>query len=785
LHLHTKKSLHNGPEASAWRSHLYKSLLGNRYLVSAIIDRFVNDDVGVLFPATYSWLPYWAHHWLSNSHLIKPFFQRIGVPYSRPLNYLDYPVGSMFWARPQALKPLLQANWSYEDFPPEAGQNDGTVAHVMERSIVTIARHQQYSFIEFDYQAGSFRRNWSRKSLYQYAGRTPDDLKARIRHADVVSFDIFDTLLTRTVLTPDALQQLTGWLLSQQRPELTDFFETRKHSEDLARKRKNYLGDVDLNEIYRAFPRTDAWSETNIERAKQLEMDLERRSFCIRADIVDALRYAKSVGKRLIAVSDTYFSRAFINSLLDSFGLLHLFDELYLSSERGKRKDRGDMWEFLLSAEQLNSRRMLHIGDNEHSDAQLPGDRRIETFHVMSPVTLMVHSGFPIPAHRNWTTDIALGSVAAKFFNSPFLRNGRFQPFALSAPKQFGYFVFGPLLFGFFSWLLTHPASKVLDHLYFLSREGYFLFKLYQKLQSLPGITAPSASYLYASRRSAIGAAQALKFDPAEIMFGSGFQGTIAKLLSTRIGLRLPEEFELDKTEVLLPEDSSYIEEVLRILEPYIVENAQQELQALRQYCAENGLTSNKRIGLVDVGYSGSIQNALQTVLGRGMAGLYLATVEHVNRVEEGDGFAWGCFADRESFATTRCAALQHCRILESFLTAPHGQVLRFESQNERAVPVFKREGYSQAAFPSLIEIYEGINSYFDDLIQSFGPEVLLLAPDLGDSQIPLHALVEHRILLSDRIADDLYLEDEYCGNAELAAGNLATDKMLQFQVAV
>lgn len=785
LHLHTKKSLHSGSDAFAWRAHLYKSLLGNRYLVSAIIDRFANDNTGVLFPATYSWLPYWAHHWLSNSHLIKPFYERLGIPYERPLTYLDYPVGSMFWARPEALKPLLEEKWRYEDFPPEQGQNDGTVAHVIERSIVTIAKHEKYSFIEFDYDAGSFRRNWSRKNLYQYAGRTPEDLKTRIRANDVISFDIFDTLLTRTVLTPDALQQFTGWLLGQRNPALESFFAVRKQSEELARKRRNYEGDVNLDEIYRTFPNTAAWDEDTIASAKQLEIELENRAFCVRKDVVEALSYARSVGKRVVAVSDTYFSRTFIESLLRSFGLLEFFDEIYLSSECGKRKDRGDMWDFLLSAEQLNSRRMLHIGDNEHSDAQLPGDRRIETFHVMSPATLMAQSGFEIPAKRTWTTDIALGPVAARFFNSPFLPNRSFRPFAVSTPHEFGYLVFGPLLFGFFSWLLTHPALKVLDRLYFLSREGYFLHRLYKKLQQLPGIEAPPASYLYASRRAAISAAQSLKFDPAEITFGSGFQGTISELLKTRIGLELPPEFELDETKIVLPDDAAYVEEMLRILESNIVEHARKELDALRQYCAEAGLMAASRIGLVDVGYSGSIQKALQTVLGKPMAGLYLATVEHAARVEEGDGIACGCFADRDTFATTGCAALRDCRILEAFLTAPHGQVLRFEIQNGQTVPVFKREGLSQSAFSSLLDIYEGISSYFDDLIHAFGPDVFLIAPDLSDSQITFKALVQHGVVVSGRIADVLYLEDDYCGNSELAAGNLAIDEIQKLQVAV
>jgi FMN phosphatase YigB (HAD superfamily) len=775
LHLHTKKSLHNGPEAIAWRSHLCKSLVGNKYLVKSIIDSFVDSNVGVLFPNTYSWLPYWAHHWLSNSHLIDAFYERLSIPYSRPLEYIDFPVGSMFWARTRALKPLLAARWSYDDFPAECGQNDGTVAHVIERSIVTVAKSQGYGFVEVDYEAGCFRHNWSRKSLHQYARRTRGDLYGRIRAADVVSFDIFDTLITRRILTPDSLQQYMGWLLARCVPGLDDFFAVRKESEELARKRKHYKEDVNLDEIYAAFPITASWTPETIAQAKQLELDCEKRSFVPRHDLLEALRYARTLNKRIVAVSDTYFSRVFVEQLLASFGILDLFDDIYLSSERGTRKDRGDMWDLLFASEHLSSNRLLHIGDNEHSDAQLPGDRRLETFHVMSPAALMAHSGISIPSKRCWFAEVALGLAASRHFNSPFLPDQRFRPLNLTTARDFGYIVFGPLLFGFFSWLFTHPALKSLDHFYFLSREGFFLYGLFQKLQKALGRPSPRATYFYASRRAAIAAAQGVKFDPSEITFGCGFRGTVSELLRTRLGLHLPEEFDLNQTEILLPDDTDYVNSVLTLLEPYIVEHGRRELEALQQYCRQNGITDEQKLAIVDIGYSGSIQKALQTVLGRGVVGFYIATVQPVARVEEAKGFAWGCFAERESFATTRCAVLRHGRILESYLTAPHGQVLRFENQkNGYAEPVFKANGFSQSVFPTLSEINDGVNAYFDDLLAAFGPDVFLKSPDLKTAQLTFEALVEHRIVLPSDVVNALYLEDDFCGNSELKAGDLA-----------
>jgi lipopolysaccharide biosynthesis protein len=49
--------------------------------------------------------------------------------------FFEFPVGSMFWARPCALSPLLDLKLDWDDYPEEPIPDDGTILHALERLI--------------------------------------------------------------------------------------------------------------------------------------------------------------------------------------------------------------------------------------------------------------------------------------------------------------------------------------------------------------------------------------------------------------------------------------------------------------------------------------------------------------------------------------------------------------------------------------------------------------------------------------------------------------------------
>jgi lipopolysaccharide biosynthesis protein len=131
LHLHSKRSTH-GSFLAPWRTYLYQTLAGSPGVVRSIFEVFDRlPRVGIVTPQHFEPIRRYVG-WGRNFGIAEGLARRMGIAL-RPGAALDFPSGSMFWARTAALRPLLDLDLSVEDFPMEAGQLDGTPAHAIER----------------------------------------------------------------------------------------------------------------------------------------------------------------------------------------------------------------------------------------------------------------------------------------------------------------------------------------------------------------------------------------------------------------------------------------------------------------------------------------------------------------------------------------------------------------------------------------------------------------------------------------------------------------------------
>jgi lipopolysaccharide biosynthesis protein len=131
LHVHSKRSIHDA-RLHGWGEFLFKNLLGSADIVGGIFEVFARfPNVGLISSQHFEPLRS-GLGWGDNFALAESLAARMGISISRARRF-DFPSGSMFWARTAALRPLLDLRLETDDFPPELGQLDGTLAHAVER----------------------------------------------------------------------------------------------------------------------------------------------------------------------------------------------------------------------------------------------------------------------------------------------------------------------------------------------------------------------------------------------------------------------------------------------------------------------------------------------------------------------------------------------------------------------------------------------------------------------------------------------------------------------------
>jgi glycosyltransferase involved in cell wall biosynthesis len=130
-HVHAKRSrlIADRTLGNAWREFLWQHLLGGLHpMMDVIVDRFADDhELGLVFAAD----PHLSD-WDANLEGATALAKRMGIEGPLP-PFFDFPNGTMFWARPEALRPVFDLRLRWEDYPEEPVPLDGTMLHALER----------------------------------------------------------------------------------------------------------------------------------------------------------------------------------------------------------------------------------------------------------------------------------------------------------------------------------------------------------------------------------------------------------------------------------------------------------------------------------------------------------------------------------------------------------------------------------------------------------------------------------------------------------------------------
>ena len=102
-------------------------------MADAILGRLAADPtLGLVFPDDPN-----VVSWGSNRPFAEAVAADLGV--SELPEHFQLPVGTMFWARVEALRPLIEHGFDWADYPAEPLPYDGSLLHALERLFPLVA----------------------------------------------------------------------------------------------------------------------------------------------------------------------------------------------------------------------------------------------------------------------------------------------------------------------------------------------------------------------------------------------------------------------------------------------------------------------------------------------------------------------------------------------------------------------------------------------------------------------------------------------------------------------
>lgn len=753
LHMHTKKSVRTGKEQDGWRNHMLNGVLENPITIQKILSEFEeNKEIGLIYPETYYDMPYWAHTWLKNKANCDQIAKKLNILLDD--EYIDYSVGSFFWVRVKAIKNFLNLNYTLDDFGKEEGKADGTLAHAIERMIPQVVMSNNYKYLIYDSEQNALRYKGI-KNLYQYENQTKEKCLETLMNYEMISFDIFDTLITRKAIFPSVVFDILETYVNE-KYNIQGFKQLRINAEYNVRVEKKFLNDCSINEIYDNLSKILKLSKKAKQDIERKEVELELLYITPRKDMLEIYNQLKKANKKIILISDMYLTTDIVEKMLEKCGYTG-WNELLISSEVGLRKDNGQIWDYYFD-NYVKNHSSIHVGDNEQSDIQQLCDLGKPFYHVMHPLKMYKLTSYYdyVNLYQKQLTiadKVALGLIInKKIYNSPFKKVCS-DPI-IDSFYDFGYTMIAPIILKYFTFLEKNIKDKKYDKLLFLAREGYYLQKLYKDFCKANNIKEQPNTYFLTSRRS-VSVACIKNINDAKELLSNGFEGNMRSLFKNRFGI---EDTTIPNKFIKLDSDKNEVCEILEKNFNKYLKNFKEETKTYKKYCEKN-FNNKSRVAVIDLGYSGTIQYYLMKLNNIKMDGYYFTLTDNIKPKKLG-GNCYGCF-DSQKEPNEKNIYL-FSMILEAFLTAPYNQLVKFDSKGE---PIYKNGELDQELLKKLDEIYEGVHDFIFDMAELIKDNM-----DLSNEFVcsNFSSLVFSDNVLSEKIRKIFKLENSYSLDATI-----------------
>lgn len=526
---------------------------------------------------------------------------------------------------------------------------------------------------------------------------TRDALLEQIADHDCVSFDIFDTLLTRRVLSPEDVFDLVGEKLCDEGIQIKNFKVKRiKAQEELG------LTNPSIAEIYARLCRKYKLPEEFAARCVDAELAVETEVLVPRQEMVDIYQHCIQSGKHVSLVTDMYIPEEQMKAVLKKNGI-EGYSAIYVSCERKKLKLQGLLQ---LYREETEGLRYLHIGDHFIHDGICAALAGMDYSLVASGDKLAGKAGYGCCMEQAHSLEehIMLGMIIARIFNSPFVGNRKEGKVYIYSDYDYGYAFCAPLISRYVKWIYEQVANNNFDNILFASRDGYSVRKLYRIMREKQGnLALPEGIYFYTSRKAAV---------TPNINNEAYINMLIEMSLQMPPKKMMRERFGLEAKNILAYDEEKYGDSIHKYVWDHadaIFSRAEAAKKNYYKYMGTLNLQIGARYAFMDFVSSGTSQKALNRIAPFELCGLYAGwngeeTKESVGvqaLFDRGDSFFMG-----------------HYKIMETFLTSCEPSVSHFD---ENGKPVFSYQDRSRKELEYVSSMQKAVEEYFCELLNLSG----------------------------------------------------------------
>lgn len=554
-------------------------------------------------------------------------------------------------------------------------------------------------------------------------GITRKDLLQLTGKYEVISVDLFDTLIMRHVMFPTDIFTIVDSRLKEKGCYIDGFCVKRLESE----KCLSGSSAPTLTEIYEYMVNTYNIPNINPGSLADLEWSVDCETVVARMEMCSLLKEIYNSGKEIYIVSDTFYRKEQVEHILRSCDI-DFYTDILASCEYGTGKTQQL---FLRLKEKISGRSCLHIGDDLVADIENAGINDISACRIYSGIDLLEMSGYLGLWDRIDTLSDRLktGMLISSLFNSPFQFETKERKISVSRAKDIGYLFLAPVISDFVIWFARQVRNCSIENVWFCARDGYLIKKLYDCL-----VGTDTSEYFLTSRTAAVRAGMETSKDIAQIG-EMNFSGTLEEQIRERFGIKV----EKNHTKTSL---SDYYEMILKHSE----------------YCRKNHKKYIERLDLADGDIAffdfvakGTCQAYTGRLINHHIKGFYFLRLEEDNMREMSLDIT--PFYTNEERDTSEI--FDNYYILETMLTSPEPSIVEFD---ENGAAVYNEESRTKADIGCFLNAQEGIFEYFQTYLKLCPKEERKIDKKIDEIFLSLI----HKISILDKDFLNLTVEDTF-----------------------